>query len=273
MVAWESIKKAEGRYREVKALWVCNSDVAVVTQSFAVLYRAGLNALPWSRWNESFTGACLLIVSLLSCSLEVVRNSDSLLVGLKWSVRIILKLCFWKLVFGCFLQPCGTQLRKRLQRFLSHVFLSQLGLSFFTFYFPRQRKKIQMTNRQIQKPLWSLPYSHDSRLCSDLLDSPLQKALTRLCDMHYLTLCSSSKDWFQHTASLYDSRYHIPFSYPVNLYSSCLCMLASGASLVGVFYRLAEGCCSGICWYRFFWNLFRAWLVKGSRLLQLICQK
>lgn len=101
---------------------------------------------------------------------------------------------------------------------------------------------------------------------------PLQKALTRLCDTYCLTLCSSSKDWFQHTASLYDSRCHIPFSYPVNLYSSCLCMLASGASLIGVFYRLAEGCCSGICWYRFFWNLFRAWLVKGSRLLQLICQ-
>lgn len=53
-----------------------------------------------------------------------------------------------------------------------------------------------------------------------------------------------------------------------------LSMRAYVASLIAcLFSRLAEGCCSDICWYRSFWNPFRHWLVKGSRLLQLICQR
>lgn len=126
-----------------------------------------------------------------------------------------------------FSATCGTQWRKRLQRFLSHVF--QLGFSFFSFHFPRQREKIQMTNTQIWKPFRVSPAHLTPGFVLACWTVPLQKALTQPCDTYYFTLCSSSKDWFQHTASPYDSRYQIPFSYPVNLYSSCLYMLASGA--------------------------------------------
>lgn len=105
----------------------------------------------------------MLIFSLLSCLLEVVGNSGSLLVGFKWSATILLKLCFWKLVFGCFLQPYGMQWRKRLQRFFSHVFLSQFGLNFFSFYFLRQRKRIQVTSKfkatLLVSPLLTWPWA------------------------------------------------------------------------------------------------------------------
>lgn len=154
MVAWESIEKAAGMYGEVKASLECVVYTLLLSYNLEswYCYRTGLNTMLWSRWKESFFGACLLTVSLLSCSLEVVRNSDILLAGFIWGGRITLKLCPWKLVFGCFLQPYGMlQWRNRLHRFLPHLFSSQLRLSFFSFYLLGQRKKIQMTHRQIKK--------------------------------------------------------------------------------------------------------------------------
>lgn len=135
--------------------------------------------------------------------------------------------------------------------FLSHVFLSQLRLSFSSSYLLRWRKKIQVTYRQIQKTLlvsplltwpralfWLARQSLCRRLLFDHVTDNIWHSVSRLK--------IDSSILHPHIAH---SRLRIPFSCPVNLYSSCL------SSIYASFWCLIDWAFLQISWRVLQWHM------------------